>query len=149
MKAFLVLSFVGLAAASGYGYGPACTKELVSITVKACRLEAGERECTSETKVVGDKISYDKECKEVEVCKPVHFIPRVAGHYGRYGKRSADAEAEASYTECEKETKEVCKRVPVKTPVEKEVETCSSSPKEVCEDVERKVPKLVCSQVKH
>ena len=29
--------------------------------------------------VVGDKISYDKECKEVEVCKPVHFIPRVAG----------------------------------------------------------------------
>merc|ERR1712243_247445 len=65
----------------------------------------------------------------------------------RLWKRSADAEA--SYTECEKETKEICKRVPVKTPVEKEVETCSQTPVEVCEEVERKVPKLVCSEVKH
>jgi len=148
MKVFIILGLIGMVAASGYGPRPACKKELVTLTLKACRLEAGEKECTSETKVVGDKITYDKECKEIEVCKPVHFIPRVAGHYGGgYGKRSA--EAEASYTECEKETKEICKRVPVKTPVEKEVETCSQTPVEVCEDVERQVAKLVCSEVKH
>merc|ERR1712168_477006 len=145
MKIFIVLGFLGLVAAGPsryYGYGPKCSKELETITVKLCRLEF-EKSCTTETKVVGDKVSYEKgECKEVEVCKPVHFVPR----YGHFGKRSADA----SYVQdCEKETKEVCKQVPVKTPVEKEIETCVSTPKEVCEDVERKVPKLVCESYKH
>merc|ERR1711915_73218 len=145
MKVFVVLSLIGLAAGSTYfAHGPKCSRELESITVKACRLEF-DKDCTTETKVVGDKVSYEKgECKEIEVCKPVHFVPR----YGLYGKRSADADASYGH-ECEKETKEVCKQVPVKTPVEKEIETCVSTPKEVCEDVERKVPKLVCESLKH
>merc|ERR1712198_315902 len=91
MKIFVVLGFFGLVAAGPsryYGYGPKCSKELETITVKLCRLEF-EKSCTTETKVVGDRVTYEKgECREIEVCKPVHFVPRHGHHYG---KREADA----------------------------------------------------------
>merc|ERR1711951_31314 len=150
MKIFVVLGFFGLVAAGPsryYGYGPKCSKELETITVKLCRLEF-EKSCTTETKVVGDRVTYEKgECKEIEVCKPVHFVPRHGHHYG---KREADAHHPYIHApECEKETKEVCKQVPVKTPVEKEVEICTNPPSEVCEDVEKKVPKVTCEELKH
>merc|ERR1712212_749613 len=81
MKIFVVLGFLGLVAAGPsryYGYGPKCSKELETITVKLCRLEF-EKSCTTETKVVGDRVSYEKgECKEIEVCKPVHLFPDTA-----------------------------------------------------------------------
>ena len=114
--------------------------------MKLCRLEF-EKSCNTETKVVGDRVSYEEgECKEIEVCKPVHVVPRL----GHYHKREAEAEAGGyGHVECEKETKEVCRKVPVKTPVEKEVEICTNTPSEVCEDVERKVPKLTCEEIKH
>merc|ERR1711933_97842 len=99
-----------------------------------------DEECTTELKVVGDKISYEKgECKEVEVCEPVHFVPR------HVFKR----EAEPSHLPpCEKVTKEICKREPVKTPVEKNVETCVLNPKQVCEEIETTAPKLTCETIK-
>ena len=54
-----------------------CKVEMVTIVRTNCKVEFDE-ECTTEEKVVGDRVTYDKECeeKEVEECKPVHYIPR-------------------------------------------------------------------------
>ena len=54
-----------------------CKVEMVTIVRTNCKVDFDEA-CTTEEKVVGDKITYDKECedKEVEECKPVHYIPR-------------------------------------------------------------------------
>jgi hypothetical protein len=54
-----------------------CTSKPTTIKVKSCRLEQ-DRACTSELKVVGDKVTYEKgECKQVEVCKPpAYYLPR-------------------------------------------------------------------------
>ncbi len=62
-----------------------CTSAPTTIKVKACRLEQ-DKVCTTELKVVGDKVSYEKgECKQVEVCKPLaYFVPRTG-----YGKRKS------------------------------------------------------------
>merc|ERR1712060_540693 len=87
-------------------------------------------------KVVGDRVTYEKgECKEIEVCKAGYYVPR----FGHYGKRAADADA--SFVECEKEMKEVCKQVPVKTPVEKDVEVCVSTPREDARKLREKFPR--------
>merc|ERR1712234_79004 len=134
MKVFVALALISVVAGSGY-IRPHCTKALEKITVKKCRLDYTE-ECSTATKEIG-------------VCKPVHFVPKYGPRH-HYGKR--EAEAEASYgphVECEKTTKEVCKQVPVKTPVEKEFETCTRIPKEVCKDVETSVPKVTCETLKH
>ena len=54
-----------------------CKVEMITISRTNCRVEFDE-ECTTEEKVVGDKVTYEKECEEEEVeeCKPVHYIPR-------------------------------------------------------------------------
>ena len=54
-----------------------CTMEMVTMVRTNCKVEFDEA-CTTEEKVVGDKVTYEKECeeKEVEECKPVHYIPR-------------------------------------------------------------------------
>ena len=54
-----------------------CTVERVIIAWTTCKVEFDEA-CTTEEKVVGDKITFDQECeeKEVEECKPVHYVPR-------------------------------------------------------------------------
>ena len=54
-----------------------CTIEETSISWTTCKVEFDEA-CSTEEKVVGDKITFDKECKEREVkeCKPVHYVPR-------------------------------------------------------------------------
>merc|ERR1712212_802156 len=148
MKVFVALALISVVAGSSY-IRPHCTKALEKITVKKCRLDYTE-ECSTATKEVGQRISYERgECKEIEVCKPVHFVPKYGPRH-HYGKR--EAEAEPSYgphVECEKTTKEVRKQVPVKTPVEKEFETCTRIPKEVCEDVEPSVPKVPRETLKH
>merc|ERR1712228_559248 len=122
MKVFVALALISVVAGSGY-IRPHCTKALEKITVKKCRLDYTE-EWSTATKEVGQRISYEKgECKEIEVCKPVHFVPKY-GPRRHYGKR----EAEASYgphVECEKTSKEVC------------------------EDVETSVPKVTCETLKH
>merc|ERR1711892_846201 len=125
----------------GYHHGPPpCATEEEVITVTKCDL-VPEKICTSETIVVGEKITgYEEgECKEVEVCAPA---PHHGYGYHGYGKRSA----EPGYG-CEKVLKKVCKKVPVKTEVTKDIETCSEVPKEVCEPVEKVVPKVTCKKV--
>merc|ERR1711872_592037 len=85
MKVFVALALISVVAGSGY-IRPHCTKALEKITVKKCRLDYTE-ECSTATKEVGQRISYEKgECKEIEVCKPVHFVPKYGPRY-RYGKR--------------------------------------------------------------
>merc|ERR1712201_15954 len=106
---------------------PPCAKEEEVITVIKCSL-VPEKTCSTETIVVGEKITgYEKgECKEVEApCAPV-----LSNGYG-----------------CKKIVKEVCKSVPVKTEVTKDIESCSEVPKEVCEPVEKVVPKVTCKKV--
>merc|ERR1712106_597908 len=75
----------------------------------------------------------------IKVCAPA---PHHGYGYHGYGKRSA----EPGYG-CEKVLKKVCKKVPVKTEVTKDIETCSEVPKEVCEPVEKVVPKVTCKKV--
>ena len=53
------------------------------------------------------------------------------GHRGFHGKRSADAEPGYVHAPCEKVTKEICKSVPVKADVSKDIESCTEVAKEV------------------
>merc|ERR1712106_245186 len=117
----------------GYHHPPPCLKELETITVMACKL-VPEKTCTTET-------------VEIEVCKFGHGYH---GH-GYHGKRSADAEPGYVHAPCEKVTKEICKSVPVKADVSKDIEACTEVPKEVCEEVEKVVPKVTCktATIKH
>merc|ERR1719500_789139 len=48
--------------------------------------------------------------------------------------------------ECEKETKEICKKVPIKEDITKDIEFCKGTPKKVCEDKEVKIPKITCEE---
>ena len=89
------------------------------------------------------------------------FVSGYSGHHGYRGKRSSGYAA----AECEKDTKEVCKQVPVKKEASREVEKCTRTPKEVsrrssscnvsslrvwqvCEDREVMVPKITCEEEK-
>ena len=66
-----------------------------------------------------------------------------------YHKREAEAEADPHhpyYVECEKETKNVCKKKPVIEEVTKDFELCHPKPTKVCEDKEIQVPKVVCEE---
>merc|ERR1711939_856123 len=138
----LFATFASSFGAPGYGhigYHPApCVKELETIKATACKL-VPEKTCSTETVKIGEKITgFEKgECKEIEVCKPSY------GYRGYHGKRSADAEPGYVHA-CTKVKKEVCKSVPVKADVSKDVETCTEVAKEVCEEVEKIVPKATC-----
>merc|ERR1712210_249272 len=68
------------------------------------------------------KHAFVEESKEVEVCK----FP------GFHHKRSA--EPHYGHIECEKETKEVCKKEPVVEEKSKDFELCHLEPKKVCEE---------------
>merc|ERR1719376_421488 len=119
-----------------------CKVEMVTIVRTNCKVEFDE-ECTSEEKVVGDKVTYEKECeeKEVEECKPVHYIPRS----GLGGFANLPTKLESK---CEKVMKMVCKDVPKKEEVMKEVEICVKTPKESCEESEQLAPSTTCERVK-
>merc|ERR1711936_1113385 len=109
-----------------------CTKEIETITKNLCRLEF-EKSCETKTKTFVKITGYeDTDCKEIEVCKYPH---------GYHGKREAHA-----VVECEKETKEICKKVPIKEDVTKDIEFCKAVPTKVCEDKELKVPKITCQE---
>merc|ERR1712106_306094 len=93
-----------------YSQPKKCTREVETITRKWCKLEY-EKSCTTETKTFTKITRYEKgDCKEVEYCK------RSYGYSGHHGYRGNAA------TECEKETKEVCKQVPVKEEASRDVE---------------------------
>merc|ERR1711971_1315982 len=80
----------------------------------------------------------DRECKEIEVCKFPGF---------HHKKRSAEPNPHYGHiVECEKETKEVCKKEPVVEEKTKEFEICHLEPKKVCEEKTFKVPTLDCEE---
>merc|ERR1711971_335401 len=172
MQVFVVLSLAastfGLPSAqyAGYGdigapaYGPGlghgvihhkdpCEEGTETIMVKKCHLEP-DKSCTSEEVVVGSKVVGHEEpvCEEVEGCADPHE--------GYHGKRSAQfgfggppgfGYGGHHETPCVKH--KVCKQgAPIEKDVTKEVETCSVTSKEVCEDVEKKVAKLTCKKHK-
>merc|ERR1711971_903980 len=73
----------------------------VEETKEVCYIEP-EKVCETKTRTYKVITGYeDGECKEIEVCKFPGF---------HHGKRSAEPHG---YVECEKETKEVCKKEPV------------------------------------
>merc|ERR1712061_68431 len=119
----------------GYHHPPPCVKDHETIKVSACKL-VPEKTCATETVKIGEKITgFEKaDCKEIEVCAPGY------GYRGYHGKRSAEAEPGYVHA-CTKVKKEVCKSVPVKAEVAKEV----------CEEVEKIVPKVTCktATIKH
>merc|ERR1712111_86911 len=145
----LFATFATTFGAPGYGhigYHPApCVKELETIKATACKL-VPEKTCATETVKIGEKITgFEKgDCKEIEVCAHGY------GFRGYHGKRSAEAEPGYVHA-CTKVKKEVCKSVPVKADVNKDVETCTEVAKEVCEEVEKIVPKVTCktATIKH
>jgi len=120
-----------------------CTVEETSISWTTCKVEFDES-CSTEEKIVGDKITFDKECEEREVkeCKPVHYVPR--SNLG--GLSSLPHQLES---ECSKVKKQVCKDVPKKEAVMKEVEICVRKPKETCERGTQTAPVTTCQKVKH
>merc|ERR1711874_200068 len=119
-----------------------CERVVETVTKKLCRIEV-EKECVTKTKTFKKITGYeDGECKEIEVCK--HALPY---HHGYLHKREAEADPHHPYyVECEKETKEVCKKEPVIEEVSKDFELCRPKPSEVCEDKEIKVPSVVCGE---
>merc|ERR1712079_716532 len=150
MISLLVLSVVSLSSAGyfhpGYhGYHHPlvkCERVVETVTKKLCRIEV-EKECVTKTKTFKKITGYeDGECQEIEVCK--HALPY---HHGYLHKREAEADPHHPYyVECEKETKEVCKKEPVIEEVSKDFELCRPKPSEVCEDKEIKVPSVVCGE---
>ena len=135
----------------GYHHGPIiayahpkCTKTLEKVTKELCRIEL-EKSCTTETKTFTKITGFEKgDCKEIEVCKHGHgecifslvcirnnkiLLQGFPIHHGYHGKRSASP----GYIvpKCEKVTKEICKKVPVKEEVSKDIDLCTRTPKKV------------------
>merc|ERR1712212_1107854 len=119
----------------GIGHGVShhkdpCEEGTETIMVKKCHLEP-DKSCSSE---------------EVEGCADPHQ---------GYGKRSAQfgfgghPGFGGGYHETPCVKHKVCKQgAAIEKDVTKEVETCAVTSKEVCEDVEKKVPKLTCKKHK-
>merc|ERR1712243_475868 len=130
MQAFLLASMPAAAFAApsaepkaAYGFyghhlyhGPPCKHAFVEETKEVCHIEP------------------EKECKKIEVCKFPGF---------HHKKRSAEPHG---YIECEKETKEVCKKEPVVEEKSKDFEICHLEPKKVCEEKTFKIPTLDCEE---
>merc|ERR1712038_1456618 len=151
MQAFVLASMMVTLASSapsaepeadpGYGFyghhvyhGPPCKPAFVEETKEVCHIEP-EKVCETKTRTYKVITGYeDGECKEIEVCK----FP------GFHHKRSA--EPHYGHIECEKETKEVCKKEPVVEEKSKDFELCHLEPKKVCEEKTFKIPTLHCEE---
>ena len=95
--------------------------------------------CETKTQTYKVVTGYeDGECKEIEVCKFPGF------HHRR--RRSAEPGPHYGHIECEKETKEVCKKEPVVEEKSKDFELCHIEPEKVCEEKTIKVPTLDCEE---
>merc|ERR1712154_687920 len=110
----------------GYGFyghhvyhGPPCKPAYVEETKEVCHIEP-EKVCETKTRTYKVVTGYeDGECKEIEGGK---------------------------FIECEKETKEVCKKEPVVEEKSKDFELCHLEPKKVCEEKTFKIPTLHCEE---
>merc|ERR1719178_221140 len=150
---------------------PTCVTEDVILVTQVCT-PAAEEVCSTET-VATQEIEYEKVCQEIvdTLCDAPVAAPVVA----HYGKREADAEAEAdpqyfahaglplaplpvahavahSVTEtvkhaCREVTTEHCVDNPKIIEVPVEVEHCHTVTKVTCADVENKLPKTTCEAV--
>ena len=121
-------------------HGPLCTQALEEQTKEVCYYEP-EKVC--ETKTYTYKVitgEEDGECKEVEVCKNSGFHKRSAEPFYGYGYGYG-------FVECEKETREVCRKEPIVEEKSKDRELCRLQPKKVCEEKTFKVPRLVCEEL--
>lgn len=98
-----------------------------------------EEKCTTET-----QHSYDLEYESK--CHPVHkkiCHATVSYGYGDHGR--SRRRASGGYgPRCEVITKEVCKKVPVKTPKYIEVPVCSSVTRYACTPTIKQVPDTIC-----
>merc|ERR1712088_502945 len=154
MLAFILTSMLAAAAfaapsaepkADPYGFyghhvyhGPPCKHAFVEETKEICHLKPN-RVCETKTQTYKVVTGYeDGECKEIEVCKFPGF------HHRR--RRSAEPGPHYGHIECEKETKEVCKKEPVVEEKSKDFELCHIEPEKVCEEKTIKVPTLDCEE---
>merc|ERR1712080_707633 len=148
MQAFLLASMLAAAFAApsaepkaAYGFyghhlyhGPPCKHAFVEETKEVCHI-VPEKVCETKARTYKVITGYeDGECKEIEVCKFPGF---------HHKKRSAEPHG---YIECEKETKEVCKKEPVVEEKSKDFEICHLEPKKVCEEKTFKIPTLDCEE---
>merc|ERR1712038_893733 len=155
MQAFVLASMLATLASSapsaepeadpGYGFyghhvyhGPPCKPAFVEETKEVCHIEP-EKVCETKTRTYKVVTGYeDGESKEIEVCKfPHHKRRRSAEPEPHYGVK---------FIECEKETKEVCKKEPVVEEKSKDFELCHLEPKKVCEEKTFKIPTLHCEE---
>merc|ERR1711936_412300 len=116
--------------------GPICKLEFEKVTKEFCHLKP-KRVCETKTHEYKVVTGHEKgDCKEIEVCKPLHYRRR----------RSPHGFLDHPYHECEteKEKKEVCAVVPTVEEKSDEVEHCHIEPEKVCEEKEVEVPKHVC-----
>merc|ERR1712061_333510 len=105
-------------------HGPPCKHAFVEETKEICHLKPN-RVCETKTQTYKVVTGYeDGECKEVEVCKFPGF------HHRR--RRAAEPGPHYGHIECEKETKEVCKKEPVVEEKSKDIPTldCEEEEKE-------------------
>merc|ERR1712037_434376 len=115
---------------------PICKLEFEKVTKEFCHLKP-KRVCETKTHEYKVVTGHEKgDCKEIEVCAPLHHRRRRSPHgFLHHGH---------PYHECEKEKKEVCAVVPTVEEKSDEVELCHIEPEKVCEEKEVEVPKHVC-----
>merc|ERR1711915_239979 len=143
-RLFCLLSSAFTSVSAGYGWGrrELCKRERFEISVMDCRLE-WEQDCSTSQKKVGERVVYDKKCKDREVkdCKWVQFAhPKYPG-FGIFPP------SEEEY-KCKKLTRQFCKDVPKREDVMGNVETCINTPKQVCEEEKLNTWRETCDRVK-
>merc|ERR1711973_34458 len=115
---------------------PICKLEFEKVTKEFCHVTP-KRVCETKTHEYKVVTGHEKEdCKEIEVCAPLHHRRRRSPH-GIIGHGHP-------VHACVKETKEVCKVVPKVEEKSEDVELCHIEPEKVCEEKEVEVPKHVC-----
>merc|ERR1712010_343052 len=118
---------------------PICKLEFEKVTKEFCHLKP-KRVCETKTHEYKVVTGHEKgDCKEIEVCKPLHHRRRRSPHGFLHGHP-------VPYHECEKEKKEVCNVVPTVEEKSDEVNVCHIEPEKVCEDKELEVAKHVCEE---
>merc|ERR1711909_251313 len=96
----------------------------------------------------GHHLYHGPPCKHafVEETKEVcHIEPEKVCKFPGFHHKKRPAEPHG-YIECEKETKEVCKKEPVVEEKSKDFEICHLEPKKVCEEKTFKIPTLDCEE---
>merc|ERR1711913_260099 len=130
-----------------------CVTDVEILVTQTC-VPSAEDVCNTQV-VDTEEIEYEKVCKEVAdtLCDaPAAPVAPVA-HAGYYGKREAEADAEAHSVQatikhaCREVTTEHCVDNPKVKLVPVEVEHCHTVTKVICTPVENEIPKTTCEPV--